>query len=76
MQKQVAAMQAKEVNLHRANKKLANKLVETAHLWDELATWAHGSATMARVNNNRYVALEEVVSVAVELIQAAGLTFH
>ena len=69
-------MQAKEVNLHRANEKLVGKLAEAAHLRDELATWAHGSAAMARVNSNRYVALEEAVSVAIELIQPEGLTFH
>ena len=72
----MAAVQAESVNLRRANEKLASKLAEMAHLRDESASWAHGSATMARVKSNRYVTLKEAVSAAIELIQPAVSTFH
>lgn len=55
---------------------MADKLVEVTRLQDELASWTHGGATIARVNSNCYMALEEAVGAAIELVQPTGLSFH
>jgi hypothetical protein len=36
----------------------------------------YGVAAIARVNSNRYMALEEAVGAAIELVQPVGSSFH
>jgi hypothetical protein len=55
---------------------LAGKLVEVTRLCDESADWAHGGATIARINSNRYEALEGAMKPVVELVQPTGSILH
>ena len=57
------------------NEELADSLVEVTHLRDESVDWAHGGATMAQINSNRYMVLERAMEATIGLVHPMGQTF-
>ena len=76
MQRQLADAQAEAMNLHRANEGLAGPLVEGARLRDESAAGARSSASIAWINSDRYMALQEAAAIAIKLVLPVGPGFH